>query len=227
MDQRIGDRYDHLPPYWDHEVREANSYYDFGFDPLRVLRAAHRYGISHGKLHAWPNFEGAWYSTGHVRGTYLLDAGQATKIEILRSDLGDPFLFDIPAIWSAAHRYAQTHGFETAMPTFEEVSTPDGIAFSLIAFPQATWLTAGNVKVGQTYQRPTFAEPGSVIRNVNRVAASAGYAAAFPTFVPANTAEPKGINPDDSNSFYNCYFLSTQAPIQWTDVPTEVYIQQL
>lgn len=76
--------YDHLPPYWDVEVREANSYYDFGFDPQRVLIAAHRYGVAQGKLHAWPNFEAAWYPSGHVRGTFLLDTGpHATQRDVL------------------------------------------------------------------------------------------------------------------------------------------------
>lgn len=91
MDQRgLNDKgeaylYDHLPPYWGVEVKEANSYYDFGFDPQRVLLAAHRYGLKQqGKLHAWPNFEAAWYPSGHVRGTFLLDTGpHATQRDVL------------------------------------------------------------------------------------------------------------------------------------------------
>src|SRR4051794_7614480 len=37
------DRYDGLPAYFSIEVSELDSYLDFGFDPLRALRAAGRY----------------------------------------------------------------------------------------------------------------------------------------------------------------------------------------
>jgi hypothetical protein len=49
MDQRGGpnhNKYDHLPNYFGTEVSELNSYLDFGFDPLRALRAASRYALA-------------------------------------------------------------------------------------------------------------------------------------------------------------------------------------
>lgn len=217
--------YDHLPPYWDTEVREADSYYDFGFDPQRALLAARRYGASQGKFHAWPNFEAAWYPLGHVRGTFLLDAGpHAAQVDILQANLpGTPSLFNIPALWSSAHQYAQAQGYETAIPTFEEVQTPNGLAFRLILFAKSLpWLTPQTVPLASTYQQPTFAEPGAVTRNINRWATSNGYKASFPTFAPDDAANPRG-----RKALYNCYVLSNAAPVSWQDVPTVKYIEQL
>jgi spherulation-specific family 4 protein len=219
--------YDHLPPYWDVEVREVNSYYDFGLVPRMALLAAGRYGASQSKIHAWPNFEAAWYTSGHVRGTFLLDAGpHATRRDVLRADLpGTPELFDIPALWSAAHQYARSQNppYETALPTFEQIETPNGVAFSIILFAtNLPWLSLQTVSITSTYQQPTFAEPGAVIRNINRWANSNGYKASFPTFVTDNAANPRGVT-----NFYNCYVISSSAPVSWQDIPTSAYLQQL
>jgi Spherulation-specific family 4 len=217
--------YDHLPPYWDVEVREVNSFYDFGFDPLHALLAARRYGLSQGKAHAWPNFEAAWYPSGHVRGTFLLDAGpHATQRDVLQTDLpGSPQLFDIPQLWQAAHAYARAQGFETALPTFEQIQTSNGPAFRLILLATGQpWLSAKKVPLTSTYQQPTFAEPASVVRNVGRWAGANGFVASFPIFVPDDPANPRGRTNE-----YNCYVLSNSAPVSWRDVPTSVYLQQL
>jgi hypothetical protein len=84
--------YDHLPPYWDAEILHVGSYQDFGIYPEAALRAAHRFGVSRGKVHAWPNFEQAWYSQGHVHGTFLMDADpNITVRDVLAADLaGSP-----------------------------------------------------------------------------------------------------------------------------------------
>lgn len=217
--------YDHLPPYWDVEVREANSYYDFGFVPRLALLAAHRYGVAQGKLHAWPNFEAAWYGANHVRGTFLLDAGpHATQRDVLQTDLpGAPSLFDIPAVWYAVHRYAQRQGFETALPTFEQIQTPNGVALRIVLFATGLpWLIPQRVPLVSTYQQPTFAEPGAVVRNINRWATSNGHKASFPTFEPDDPNNPRG-----RSDHYNCYVMSTAAPVTWQDVPTAVYLQYL
>jgi hypothetical protein len=217
--------YDHLPPYWDAEVSEVHSFYDFGFDPLHFMRAASRYGVGQGKLHAWPNGEAAWYSTGHVRGTFLLEPGpHATRRDVLRSDLpGAPELYDIPRVWAAAHAYAQAQGFETALPTFEPVQTASGPVCRMILFVKnLPWLTAKTVPVAATYQQPTFAEPAAVVRNVNRWAGANGFTASFPTFVPDDPSEPRG-----RKTVYNCYVLGSGAPVSWRDVPTTEYLRQL
>ena len=119
MDRRggpAGELYDHVPPYWDVEVREVNSYYDFGFNPLRALRAAGRYGDAQANaLHAWPNFEAAWYGAVHVRGTFLIHDGVSgiTRVPLALGALpadaaGQPPFHDIPRVWRAAHRYGET-----------------------------------------------------------------------------------------------------------------------
>ncbi len=217
--------YDHLPPYWDIEVRDVDSYYDFGFDPLRALRAAHRYGLSKGKLHAWPNFEAAWYPSGHVRGTFLLDHNaDAMRIDVPQANLPDnPSLFDIPALCQSAHKYATQQGHKTAIPTFDHDPAGSGINVPLIVFRQSTsWLNPMQIQVTATYQQPTFAEPGAVFRNVNRVVGGGGNIASFPTFVPDHPTEITG-----RRNFYNCYAFANTAPVTWEDVPTSVYISQL
>jgi hypothetical protein len=233
------DLYDHLPPYWEREVTEVNSYYDFGFDPLRALRAAHRYATKQsGFIHGWPNFEQAWYPTGHVRGTYLLEAGpHAEAREVLLSDLAvsgqpAPALFDIPRLWAAAHSYARNQpggGFETALPTFEDLQ--GGLGTRLILLRPAGWLTPVQVSTNAVYEQPpapTFAEPGAVIRNMNRVVtATHGNKASFPTFVPDANDHITGRVQN-----YNGYAIQEPnpqlpAPVQWRDVTTEDYINQL
>ena len=238
--------YDHLPPapYWNAEVREVDSYYDFGLDPRRAILAAYRYGVGQGKLYAWPNFEAAWYGTGHVRGTFLLNSpapGTSNPWAVLRdvafTDLpatyvphpGDPpqtpSSFDIPRLWQAVHLYAQAQAgglFETGIPTFELVQTASGPGVRVLLFASGmSWLHHTTVPVNATYQTPTFAEPGAVVRNVNRVATTNGALASFPTFVP-DTVDATGR----ANN-YDCYVIDAGAPVTWSDVPTSTYIQQL
>jgi len=219
MNQRGRNReYNNLPSYWDAEVAGLSSYYDLGFDPLRALRAAHRYAVAKGKLHGWPNFEGAWPPSGHMRGMFLLEpGGHASVLDVLPSLMKDPIsqqppaLFDIPSLWAAADAYAQQNGYATAIPTFEEKRTTSGTAMRLIVFNTLLpWLQPKNIPIASTYQKPTFSEPGWVIRNVNRVALQQGFKASFPAF-----------NGD------RCYVFDQSAPVVWEDVPTAVYVQQL
>jgi hypothetical protein len=223
MDRRggpTGDLYDHMPPYWDVEVREVNSYYDFGFDPLRVLRAAGRYGDAQpNMLHAWPNFEAAWYGSVHVRGTFLIHDGVPgiTRVPLALAALptdaaGQAPLHDIPRVWHAAHRYAQnTLQKATAIPVFE----PDP-NFALIVF-DAGVVQPVQVPLANTYEKPTFAEPGWVMRNVNRVTG----APTFCTFEPDNPNKPQGVD-----QYFNCLTVSPQY-VTWQDVQTSTYIAQL
>jgi hypothetical protein len=216
--------YDHMPPYWAVEVRELDSYLDFGFDPLRALRAAGRYGVSQNTVHAWPNFEAAWYGPVHVRGTFLIAQGTAgvTRQPIALADLpGQPPLYDIPRVWLGAHQYARRAGYETAIPTFEEPGSGAGLA--LILFDKnLPWLHSRGVALGDTYEQPTFAEPGFVIRNINRVTATQGYYAGFPTFEPDDPNNPRG-----RTAAFNCYGIEAGAGVTWQDVPTTTYIAQL
>jgi hypothetical protein len=226
MDQRGGpnhNRYDHLPNYFGTEVRELNSYLDFGLDPLRALRAASRYALANNMLHAWPNFEAAWYGDVHVRGTFQVaqqTAGVARQPIALTDLPGTPQLHDIPAVWRAAHQYAQANGKETAIPTFEQPGSGQG--FALVIFDQGlTWLHRTTVALGATYERPTFAEPGFVIRNISRAVAQQGRLAAFPTF------EPDDPDPRGRKNLFTCYAVDEGHGITWVDVPTTTYIAQL
>jgi hypothetical protein len=229
MDRRggpAGTLYDHMPPYWNVEVQEANSYYDFGFDPLRVLRAAGRYGNAQPNiLHAWPNFEAAWYGTIHVRGTFLIhdNVPGITRVPLQLAALpadavGQPPLHDIPRVWHAAHRYAQqTLNMETAIPVFEQ--DPN---FALIVFDanvvQPVQVPLANTPAAPgTYEEPTFSEPGWVIRNINRVT----MAPSICTFEPDNPNKPQGVD-----QYFNCYIVNAQH-VTWRDVQTTTYIAQL
>ena len=216
-------RYDGLPAYFGVEVSELDSYLDFGFDPVRPLRAAGQYARDNNLLHAWPNFEAAWYGTVHVRGTFRIAANISgvTYQTVALADLpGAPALHDIPAVWHAAHQYARAQGKETAIATFEDPNVGQG--FALVLFDQGLpWLHAETVPVSDTYERPTFAEPGFVIRNINRVLAQRGYLAAFPTF-EADSDDPRG-----RTNHYSCYAIDAGHGITWEDVPTTTYIAQL
>jgi hypothetical protein len=223
--------YDKLPTYWQREILEVNSYYDFGLDPLRALKAAHRYAVTNGKLHGWPNFEQAWYPSGHVRGTYLLGYGtHGLRQEISLAALTDPItgaapqLYDIPAMFRAANSYAKTQsGCETALPTFEQL--PGGTTALILLKAGQSWLAHTTAAAAQTYEKPapTFAEPGAVIRNANRIITQTpGINASFVTFVP------DGDSITGRKNVYDCYAFSTAgAPVTWRDVPTEDYIAQL
>jgi hypothetical protein len=70
----------------------------------------------------------------------------------------------------AAHEYArQQPAFETAISTFEQIQTPNGVAFRLIWFARnLSWLIPQQVPVAAICQHRTFAEPGVVMRNVSR-----------------------------------------------------------
>jgi hypothetical protein len=233
--------YDHLPPYWDVEGREVGSYYDFGLDPERALRAAHRYGTANGAVTAWPNFEQAWYDSKHVHGTLLLDAGSHAEVrDVNLAELVDPVatpqydphgvlaknppIYDVPGVWRAAHVYASTHGFETAIPTFQPpTSAGTGTAYRLVLLRTGLpWLQRVKVQLADTYEHPTFAEPGAVIRNIGRKVGVSPAKGAICTFVPDEMANPRGRSAE-----FNCYTFGPDAPVTWEDVMTSTYISQL
>lgn len=232
--------YDHLPPYWNNEVTETASYYDFGLPPEFALRGAHRWGTQQGGITAWPNFEAVWSGGTHVRGTMLLAAGPHAEFrDVPVSQLVDPLagtaadpnhvlvanppLSDVPALWRAAHSYAQNNGFETAIPTFETAPKPAGQVCGMVLLHKGlSWLQPTTVSLGATDEQPTFAEPGSVIRNVNRVAGNAPAKAAICTFMPDDPVNPLG-----RSSRFNAYQFGAGAPVTHQDVPTTTYISLL
>ena len=223
------DLYDHLPPFWTTETGWTNSYNDHsvGLADHELMRAARLWGVSQGHVHAWPNFEQAWYSPGphQVRGTFSLhsSAGIGTQTVTAAALGSTPAPFNVPTVWSAVHSWATAHGYLTAMPTFEV--TPAG-EYAVVTFAASTpWLTLGTVPVADTYQQPSFAEAGAVGRNVNRVAAAQGHMTAFPTFV-ADPADPTGRTFQGAQQ-YQCVFVAPSAPVTWQDVPGTTYGQQI
>jgi hypothetical protein len=171
--------------------------------------------------------EQATYSGGQVRGTYLLDIDPqlAEWRDVPRDQLvvnpGDPppELWDIPALWRGAHTWARANGFETAMPTFESAVQGGMLVYGLLLLKPGPWIQPLPIPVS-TYERPTFAEPGFVMRHVNRAAVSQGYMAGWPTFVPDDPAWPPGrVN------IYNSYAITAGvAQVSWMDVPAQTYL---
>jgi hypothetical protein len=155
----------------------------------------------------------------HVRGTFRIAAGATgvTRQSMSLSTLpGSPPLHDIPAVWRAAHQYAQAQQKLTAIPVFE----PDP-GFALILFDDlgaTNWVKPQPVALSATYEQPTFAEPGSVIRNVGRVTGKPTIC----TFVP-DTGNAQGVK-----NTYDCHVLDAlNQYLFWHDVPTSTYIAQL
>ena len=174
----------------------------------------------------------ATYFGGQVRGTYLLDNDPqlAKHRDVPRADLAfapdgtpggpTPELYDIPALWRGAHYRPRGNGFETAMPTFE-AGLQNGVpVYGLIVLKARSWPQRVSVPGSGTYEQPTFAEPGFVMRNINRVAASQGYRTGWPTFVPHDPTWPAGrVNT------YDCYFVTNSVTqVSWQDVPTITYL---
>jgi hypothetical protein len=235
-----GAGYPRLPPYWNDEVWNAASYEADRARNLsdeEILRGARRYGVANGKLHAWTNGEQATYATGQVRGTYLLDDNPDPNLalgvwrDVPRSALvahaGDPppELWDIPTLWWGAHVYAQSQGFETAMPTFETGWVGGQQVYGVVLLRPGAWLQHVTVPVDPTLDNPTFAEPISVMRRIHRWAQAQNYKTGWPTFVPDDPTWPPGR----VNS-YDAYVVSTvpNVPeVNWEDVPAATYLALL
>ena len=230
--------YDHLPPanpYWNREVIEAGSYYDFGLDPQRAIRAAHLFARSQladdqlKYVHGWPNGEQVWLGSVHVRGTFLLRAQSGVSITpvalddlaAVSDDPGSFAAFDVPGVWAACHRWAQAQHHCTAMPTFVPTKVLGRPAMRVAVFPAGiTWLTELTVARSATTQQPSYSEVLTLLRNVNRAVAPPAMGA-IPTFQQA-----AGEFPGIPDAFPVLTFAST-APIVWRDVTTKTYISQL
>lgn len=101
------------------------------------------------------------------------------------------------------------------MPTFESGVQNGAPVYGLVLLKPGSWLQHLTIQVSDTYEQPTFAEPGFVMRNVNRVAVARGYQAGWPTFVPDDPTWPPGrVNT------YNCYFVPAGVTqVTWQQFP--------
>lgn len=220
----VANGYDHLAPYWVNEVGNAASYNDYatGLTNEQLLRGAHRWATKQGALHGWPNFEQAWYSSGHKRGTFTLENDKGPFWQDVELALlpGQPPIFDVASVWWAAHTWARSQpNLETAMPTFEVGHGPNGTVYGMICFPEnLSWLHLKDVPRTKTYEKPGgFAATGRVARNVHRWSrdsVNGGHMTGFPIF------DLKHYKNTDS---FSSYMIDKGAPVKWQDVDANDY----
>lgn len=234
-----GGPYNDLPSWFPNAVDAAASYNNpaTGLADHELLWAAYCWGLQHGHLFAWPNFEQAWYQgndpAGHVRGTWHIDPGAAgvTLRNVDAAQLGTPPLYDVPGVCAAVQTWAtKQQGVHAAIPIFDlgsytaPVFTPP--TYKVVTFDAtAAWLSTTDVPISEVYEKPppTFAEPGSVGRNVGRWASQPprNEKTAFATFI-ADTLDPTG-----RQGTYRCIMFQQAAPIQWEDVRAADYLAAL
>jgi hypothetical protein len=77
----------------------------------RRFREVQRYADVHGFFAGFPNFHEADYGDGVVHGTILLRDTEAEWGDVLRSDLGDPPIDDLSALFRAVDAYASQQGY--------------------------------------------------------------------------------------------------------------------
>jgi hypothetical protein len=223
------DRYDHLASWFDTATGWINSYNDAstGLPDHKIVFGAHRWATRQGMIHAWPNFEAAWYGGHQVRGTYLLHNPAGVQRHVLSpAQLGlspPPPIYNLSRLWGALHSWALRHGFLTAMPTCEPLAHGE---IAAITFDRGlTWASHGYVDVASTYQQPTFAEAGAVVRNVHR-RAEPQHTTAFPTFRAALQDDATGRTLPNGRAQYESIFITFPKGTQiggWSDVQATTY----
>jgi hypothetical protein len=238
-------KYDHVVPWWSNIVQAARSYNygPTGLNDCQLLWAAYKGAMKKNHLHAWPTFEQRW-DAKHWRGTVYLPNTKvpgvtiqpmSVKASVLKHHTQSgtpPPLYDVSMVWAAVHDWARnTMGFVTAMPIFDLGSlsapnyTPD--PYQVVTFqndPNSNVLQDLPFRVVDTYEQPTFAEAGAVVRDVNRLANQQGNWA-LPTFTP----RPDLSNdPTGRGSNYNCiFFKKLSLGEAWEDVDAEDYYKVL
>jgi hypothetical protein len=232
------DKYDHVADWFATACGWANSYNtrSVGLADHELLRAAHLWATRQGKVHGWPNFEQRWQGGLQVRGTYVLENPAGVARTVLSSqELGrrPPPLFDVSNLWRVVHEWATRQtGLLTAMPTFEVMPAGQVAVITFEIAKVQSWASIGYVPVGNTYQQPTFAEAGAVIRNVSRAAhaATPAHTTAFPTFIHDSASltgrEVGGVDQ------YECVFIDFPAKNPgsvgaWSDVDAKTYERAL
>jgi hypothetical protein len=76
----------------------------------RRFREVQRYADVYGFFAGFPNFHEADYGDGVVYGTILLRDTEAEWRDVFRSDLGNPHIDDVPALFRAVDAYAAQLG---------------------------------------------------------------------------------------------------------------------
>src|SRR6266481_6142658 len=97
-----------------------------------LFRAANDYAGRAGFPAAFPNCEQADHGQGVVYGTILMKPGTTEWRDVLRSDLGNPRIDDVPAMMRAANDYSARNGFAAGFPTFHQADHGQGVVYGIV-----------------------------------------------------------------------------------------------
>jgi len=150
----------------------------------RRFREVQRYADVYGFFAGFPNFHEADYGDGVVYGTILLRDTEAEWRDALRSDLGDPHIDDVPALFRAVDAYAAQHGYPAAFPNCEQADHGQGVVYGTILMKPGTteWRDVLRSELGD----PDINDVPAMMRAANDYSAREGFAAGFPTFNQAD-----------------------------------------
>jgi hypothetical protein len=150
----------------------------------RRFREVQRYADVYGFFAGFPNFHEADYGDGVVYGTILLRDTEAEWRDVLRSDLGDPPIDDVPALFRAVDAYAAQQGYPAAFPNCEQGDHGQGVVYGTILMKPGTteWRDVLRSELGD----PDINDVPAMMRAANDYSAREGFAAGFPTFNQAD-----------------------------------------
>ena len=150
----------------------------------RRFREVQRYADVYGFFAGFPNFHEADYGDGVVYGTILLRDTEAEWRDVFRSDLGNPHIDDVPALFRAVDAYAAQLGYPAAFPNCEQADHGLGVVYGTILMKPGTteWRDVPRSELGD----PDINDVPAMMRAANDYSDRAGFAAGFPTFNQAD-----------------------------------------
>lgn len=145
------------------------------------------YAFDIGCVSGIPTFHEANYGKGPVGGVTFLRPPSVEWRDVLASELGNPVLWDIPALCRAANDYAVRNGFMAAIPNCHQATYAAGQVFGINLIPAgvAVFRDVTRAELGS----PAITDVPAMMRASADYAASQGFAAGFPTFHQASYSQ--------------------------------------